>query len=108
MSWKTSISDEAANTTTSPAGRAAAASAGVAGGLVGEAADEGAQPLTSNNAASGIWLLTPKRGQPGYLDQRDLILAGPTAGVVDNKTCSVSDTTSGIRFVIRKIDRVYC
>ncbi len=57
--------------------------------------------------AGGIWLLTPKRGQPGYVDQRDLILAGPAAGVVDNKTCSVSDTTSGIRFVNRKIDRVY-
>jgi hypothetical protein len=57
--------------------------------------------------AGGIWLLTPKRGQPGYVDQRELILAGPAAGVVDNKTCSVSDTTSGIRFVIRKIDRVY-
>ena len=57
--------------------------------------------------AGGIWLLTPKRGQPGYVDQRELILAGPAAGVVDNKTCSVSDTISGIRFVIRKIDRVY-
>src|SRR5207248_6082521 len=57
--------------------------------------------------AGGIWLLTPKRGHAGYVDQRELILAGPAAGVVDNKTCSVSDTTSGIRFVIRKIDRVY-
>jgi hypothetical protein len=57
--------------------------------------------------AGGIWLLTPKRGQPGYVDQRELILAGPAAGVVDNKTCSVSETVSGIRFVIRKIDRVY-
>ena len=57
--------------------------------------------------AGGIWLVTPKRGQPGYVDQRDLILAGPSAGVVDNKTCSVSETLSGIRFVIRKVDRVY-
>jgi hypothetical protein len=57
--------------------------------------------------AGGIWLLTPKRGQPGYVDQRDLIDAGPAAGVVDNKICSVSDTTSAIRFVIRKTDRVY-
>jgi hypothetical protein len=57
--------------------------------------------------AGGIWLLTPKRGQPGYIDQNELILAGPTAGVVDNKTCSVSETTSGMRFVIRKVDRVY-
>ena len=57
--------------------------------------------------AGGIWLLTPKRGQAGYIDQTELILAGPAAGVVDNKTCSVSDSTSGIRFVIRKVDRVY-
>ncbi|HEY3060486.1 MAG TPA: DUF3052 family protein [Chloroflexota bacterium] len=57
--------------------------------------------------AGGIWLLTPKRGQPGYVDQRDLIDAGPAAGVVDNKICSVSDTTSAMRFVIRKVDRVY-
>ena len=57
--------------------------------------------------AGGIWLLTPKRGQAGYVDQTGLILAGPAAGVVDNKICSVSDTVSGIRFVIRKVDRVY-
>lgn len=57
--------------------------------------------------AGGIWLLTPKRGQPGYVDQTELILAGPTASVVDNKICSVSDTLSAIRFVIRKADRVY-
>ncbi len=55
--------------------------------------------------AGGIWLLTPKRGQAGYVDQTELILAGPGAGVVDNKICSVSDTVSGMRFVIRKADR---
>jgi Protein of unknown function (DUF3052) len=57
--------------------------------------------------AGGIWLLTAKRGQPGYIDQRELIDLGPAAGLVDNKTCSVSETLSGIRFVIRKVDRVY-
>jgi hypothetical protein len=57
--------------------------------------------------AGGIWLVTPKRGQPGYIDQRELILAGPAAGVVDNKICSVSDTLSAMRFVIRRTDRVY-
>ena len=56
--------------------------------------------------AGGIWLLTPKRGQPGYVDQRDLIEAGKLAGVVDNKVCSVSDTMSAMRFVIRKQDRL--
>jgi hypothetical protein len=53
----------------------------------------------------GIWLLTPKRGQPGYVDQRELIAAGLQAGVVDNKSCSVSPTVSAMRFVIRKRDR---
>ena len=53
----------------------------------------------------GIWLLTPKRTQPGYVDQRKLIADGIIAGLVDNKVCSVSDTTSAIRFVIRRADR---
>ena len=55
--------------------------------------------------AGGIWLLTPKRGRLGYVDQRDLIAAGLVAGLVDNKVCSVSDVTSAMRFVIRKADR---
>jgi hypothetical protein len=54
----------------------------------------------------GIWLLTAKRGQPGYVDQRELIEAGREAGVVDNKVCSLSATVSAMRFVIRKRDRV--
>ena len=55
--------------------------------------------------AGGIWLLTRKRSRPGYVDQNLLIAAGPAAGVVDNKVCSVSDSVSAIRFVIRRIDR---
>ena len=58
--------------------------------------------LVSNG---GIWLLTAKRGQPGYVDQHALIAAGKQAGVVDNKVCSVSSTVSAMRFVIRKKDR---
>ena len=53
----------------------------------------------------GIWLLTPKRGQPGYVNQTDLIPAGGEAGMVDNKTCSISEETSAMRFVIRRVDR---
>lgn len=53
----------------------------------------------------GIWLLTPKRDQSGYVKQEELIVAGQQAGVVDNKVCSVSSTTSAMRFVIRKEDR---
>ena len=55
--------------------------------------------------AGGIWLLTRKRGWPGYVDQNLLINAGPAARVVDNKICSVSDNVSAMRFVIRRVDR---
>ncbi len=55
--------------------------------------------------SGGIWLLTAKRGQSAYVDQRELIAAGQQAGVVDNKVCSVSPTLSAMRFVIRKKDR---
>jgi hypothetical protein len=55
--------------------------------------------------AGCIWVLTPKRGQPGYVDQRKVIAAGLEAGLVDNKSCSVSEHVSGLRFVIRLRDR---
>jgi hypothetical protein len=55
--------------------------------------------------SGSIWLLTARRGQPGYVDQRELIAAGQQAEVVDNKVCSVSPTISAMRFVIRKKDR---
>jgi Protein of unknown function (DUF3052) len=61
------------------------------------------KPLIKPNG--GIWLLTPKRGQPGYVDQNVLIEAGKLAGLVDNKVCSIDDQMSAMRFVIRKSDR---
>jgi DUF3052 family protein len=60
---------------------------------------------TRIDPAGGIWLLTPKRKQPGYIDQTELIRLGPSVGLVDNKICSVDDTTSAMRFVIRRADR---
>ena len=58
----------------------------------------------------GIWVLTAKKGQTsasgmGYLNQSDLIPLGLAAGLVDNKTCSVSERESGMRFVIRRAER---
>jgi hypothetical protein len=61
------------------------------------------RPLLQPNG--GIWLLTYKCGQPGYIDQRELIAIGPEVGLVDNKNCSVSAEISGLRFVICKKDR---
>jgi len=58
----------------------------------------------------GIWVFIAKRGQRStsgmdYLNHADLIPLGLAAGLVDNKICSVSDTESAMRFVIRKKDR---
>ena len=58
----------------------------------------------------GIWVLTAKRGQRSasgldYLNQSDLIPLGLAAGLVDNKSCSISEQESGMRFVIRRADR---
>lgn len=54
----------------------------------------------------GIWVITFKKGkgEPYVLD-RALIAAGLAAGLVDNKICSVSETQSAMRFVIRRQDR---
>jgi len=55
--------------------------------------------------SGAIWVLTPKRGQPGYIVQDLLIASGAEARLVDNKVCSISDRTSAMRFVIRRTDR---
>lgn len=58
----------------------------------------------------GIWVITAKKGHTSasgmaYLNQTDLIPLGLAANLVDNKTCSISERESGMRFVIRKKDR---
>jgi Protein of unknown function (DUF3052) len=47
-----------------------------------------------------LWFITPKRGQEGYVNQMALVPGGKKRGMIDNKTCSIDDTRSGIRFVI--------
>jgi hypothetical protein len=60
----------------------------------------------SQNA--GIWVISAKRGRerPGrpYL-ANDVIALGLAAGVVDNKVCSISETDTAMRFVIRRSER---
>jgi hypothetical protein len=58
----------------------------------------------------GLWVITAKRNRQSasgmaYLNQDALIPLGLAAGLVDNKTCSVSERESGMRFVIRRKDR---
>jgi hypothetical protein len=47
-----------------------------------------------------IWLVTWKRGHESYVDQMKLVPGGKELGLIDNKTCSIDDERSGIRFVV--------
>ncbi len=47
-----------------------------------------------------LWLITPKRGQEGYVNQMALVPGGKQRGLIDNKTCSIDEERSGIRFVV--------
>ena len=47
-----------------------------------------------------LWLVTWKRGHDRYLNQMSLVPHAKRIGLIDNKTCSVDDARSGIRFVV--------
>jgi Protein of unknown function (DUF3052) len=47
-----------------------------------------------------LWMITRKRGHERYLNQMSLVPFGKKLGLIDNKTCSIDDDRSGIRFVI--------
>lgn len=53
----------------------------------------------------GIWVVSAKKGGEPYLPDRILIPLGLAAGLVDNKICSVSETQTAMRFVIRRSER---
>jgi hypothetical protein len=50
--------------------------------------------------SGSIWLITWKRGHDAYLDQMKLVPCGKQRALIDNKTCSIDDQRSGIRFVV--------
>ena len=47
-----------------------------------------------------LWILTRKRGHDGYINQMLLVPGAKRRGLIDNKTCSIDDERSGIRFVV--------
>lgn len=47
-----------------------------------------------------LWVVTRKRGHDSYLNQMLLVPLAKRNGLIDNKTCSLDDDRSGIRFVI--------
>ena len=47
-----------------------------------------------------LWLITRKRGHEAYVNQMRLVPGAKRHGLIDNKTCSIDDERSGIRFVV--------
>ncbi len=47
-----------------------------------------------------IWFITRKRGHDSYLNQMALVPHAKRLGLIDNKTCSIDEGRSGIRFVV--------
>jgi Protein of unknown function (DUF3052) len=47
-----------------------------------------------------LWMITRKRGHEGYINQMKLVPHAKKLGLIDNKTCSIDDGRSGIRFVV--------
>jgi Protein of unknown function (DUF3052) len=47
-----------------------------------------------------LWVLTRKRGHERYLNQMTLVPHAKRIGLIDNKTVSIDDERSGIRFVV--------
>jgi hypothetical protein len=52
-----------------------------------------------------LWLVTWKRGHDAYLNQMKLVPTAKLHGLIDNKTCSIDDERSGIRFVVPRAQR---
>ena len=47
-----------------------------------------------------LWVITRKRGHERYLNQMALVPHAKRLGLIDNKTCSIDEQRSGIRFVV--------
>ena len=47
-----------------------------------------------------LWMITRKRGHEEYVNQMHLVPHAKRLNLIDNKTCSIDEERSGIRFVI--------
>jgi hypothetical protein len=69
-----------------------------------ESEDEAKEALVQYRArlkdTGYLWMITRKRGRDGYLNQMSLVPHAKRLGLIDNKTCSIDDDRSGIRFVV--------
>ena len=55
----------------------------------------------------GLWVAWPKKasGVETDLGENQIRALGLASGLVDNKVCAIDDTWSGLRFVVRLVDR---
>jgi hypothetical protein len=69
-----------------------------------ESMDEASEVLVRYRArlrdTGYLWIITRKRGHEHYLNQMTLVPHAKRLGLIDNKTCSIDDERSGIRFVV--------
>jgi Protein of unknown function (DUF3052) len=69
-----------------------------------ESEDEGKEALLRYRArlrdTGYLWVITRKRGHESYLNQMTLVPHARKLGLIDNKTCSIDEARSGIRFVV--------
>jgi hypothetical protein len=74
-----------------------------------ESLDEAAEALVRYRArlreTGYLWIITRKRGHDRYLNQMTLVPHAKRLGLIDNKTCSIDDSRSGIRFVVPRARR---
>jgi hypothetical protein len=72
--------------------------------VMAESLEEGEQALRDYRGrlrdTGYLWILTRKRGHDGYVNQMLLVPHAKQQGLIDNKTCSIDDERSGIRFVV--------
>lgn len=52
-----------------------------------------------------LWIVTRKRGHNGYVNQMSIVPPARKLGLIDNKTCSIDDERSAIRFVVPRAIR---
>ncbi len=52
-----------------------------------------------------LWIITRKRGHENYVNQMSLVPHAKRLGLIDNKTCSIDEDRSGIRFVVPRAMR---
>jgi hypothetical protein len=65
-----------------------------------EARDVLARYRTRLRDTGYLWIITRKRGHDQYLNQLTIVPHAKRLGLIDNKTCSIDEERSGIRFVV--------